>query len=78
LSAVIAECGNSFHNAEVQWLSCETVMKLFLVLRLEMEMSMNEKEEVVTEFSDENWLWDSNLLCDISHHLNNLNTKLVH
>jgi hypothetical protein len=37
---------------------------------------MNEKDKVVAELSDENWPWDLALLCDISHHINDLNTKV--
>jgi hypothetical protein len=36
---------------------------------------MNEKDKVVAELSGEKWLWDLALLCDVSHHLNDLNTK---
>jgi hypothetical protein len=33
-------------------------------------MFMNEKGKVVTEVSDEKWLWDLALLFDISHLVN--------
>jgi hypothetical protein len=33
---------------------------------------MNEKGGVVAELSDKKWVWDSTLLCDVSHHLNDL------
>jgi hypothetical protein len=36
----------------------------------------NQKGKIVAELSDEKWLWDLALLCDTSHHLNVLNTKL--
>jgi hypothetical protein len=39
-------------------------------------MIMNDKGRVVAEFSNEKWLWDLALLCDISHHINDFNTKL--
>jgi hypothetical protein len=52
------------------------VLKHFLALRQEIEMFMNEKGKVVAELSDEKWLWDLALLCDISHHVNDLNIKL--
>jgi hypothetical protein len=51
-------------------------VKRFLALRLEIEMFMNEKGKVVAQFSDEKWLWDLVLLCDISHHVNYLTTQL--
>jgi hypothetical protein len=50
--------------------------KTFLALRLEIEMSMNKKGKFVAELSDEKWLSDLALLCDICHHVNNFNTKL--
>jgi hypothetical protein len=37
---------------------------------------MNEKGKAMAELSDEKWLWDLALLCDISHDLNYSNTKL--
>jgi hypothetical protein len=52
------------------------VLKRFIALRLEIEIFMNEKGKVVAECSDEKWLWDLALLCDISHHFNDSNTKL--
>jgi hypothetical protein len=52
------------------------VLKRFLALRLEIEMFMSEKGKVVAELSDENWFWDFALLCNISHHVNDLNNKL--
>jgi archaellum component FlaC len=36
---------------------------------------MKEKGKIVTKLNEETWLWDLALLCDISHHLNELNTK---
>jgi hypothetical protein len=52
------------------------VLKHLLALRLEIEMFMNEKGKVVAKLSDEKWLWDLALLCDISPHISDLNTKL--
>jgi hypothetical protein len=37
---------------------------------------MNEKGKVAAVLSDEKWLWNLALLCDINHHLNDTNTKL--
>jgi hypothetical protein len=37
---------------------------------------MNEKSKVVAVLSDEKWLSDLTLLRDVSHHVNDLNTKL--
>jgi hypothetical protein len=34
------------------------------------------KAKVLADISDGKWLWDLALLCDISHHINYLNTKL--
>jgi hypothetical protein len=41
------------------------------------EMLIKEKGKVVAEHYDIKWLWNLSLLCDISHHLNYLNTKLL-
>jgi hypothetical protein len=54
------------------WESVET----FVSLRLKIEMFKKEKSKVVAELSDEKWLWNLALLCDISHHVNDLNIKL--
>jgi hypothetical protein len=51
------------------------VLKRFLALRIETEMFMNEKGKVVAECTDEKWLWDLAFLCDVSHRVNDLNTK---
>lgn len=55
------------------WCSVET---FFFSFSLEIEIVMNEEGKVVTELSYETWLWICALLCDITHHLNYLNTKL--
>jgi hypothetical protein len=52
------------------------VLKRFSALRLQREMFINGKGKAVAELSDEEWLWLLALLCDISHHVNDLNTKL--
>jgi hypothetical protein len=70
-----AEYGDVSYHMEVQWVSRGTVLKHFSTLRLEIKMFMNEKGKVAAELSDEKWHWDLVLLCDISHHVNNLNTK---
>jgi hypothetical protein len=53
------------------------VLKCFLALRLEMEMFMlvSEKGKAVAGLSHEKWLWNLALLCDISHHVRDLNAK---
>jgi hypothetical protein len=45
-------------------------------MMLETEMFTEEKGKVVVELSDEKWLRDLALLCDISHYVNGLNMKL--
>jgi hypothetical protein len=52
------------------------VLNLILGLRLEIELYLNEKDKVVAEFSDEKWLWDLALLCDVSRLASDLNTKV--
>jgi hypothetical protein len=44
------------------------MLKCDLALKLETEMFMNDKGKVVAELSDEKWLWDLALLCDMRHH----------
>lgn len=41
-----------------------------------MEMFMNVKGKVVVELRDAKWLWDLTLQYDVSHHVNDFNTKL--
>jgi hypothetical protein len=36
---------------------------------------MNQKGKAVAELGDEKWHWDFILLCDISHHVNDLHTN---
>jgi hypothetical protein len=48
------------------------VLKCFLALRLEREAFMNEKGKVVAELSEKKWLSDLALLCDVSHHVNDI------
>lgn len=48
------------------------MLKRFVAVRQTIEMLINEKCEVFVEVTDEIWLWDLVLLCDISA----LNTKL--
>jgi hypothetical protein len=71
-----AEYWDVLYHTEVQWLNFETVFKRFLALKIEIEMFMNEKGKVVAELIDEKWLWDLAFLCDISYHVNDLNTIL--
>jgi hypothetical protein len=53
------------------------VLKLFfLALRLEIDIFMDEKGRIVSERRDEKWFGGLLLLCDISHYLNDLNTKI--
>lgn len=54
----------------------QRTLKYYLTLRLETETIMNGKYKVVTEPTDDKWLWNLALQCDIRHHTNNLSTKL--
>jgi hypothetical protein len=65
----LAEYGEVLHYIEVRWLSRGRVLKRCVALRLKIEIFMNQKGKVVLELSDEKWLWNLTLLCDISHHL---------
>jgi hypothetical protein len=49
---------------------------MFSALRLETEAFMNEKGKVLAELGDEKWFLDLASVCDIGHHLSDLNTKL--
>jgi hypothetical protein len=77
-SEIDAGYGGFLYHTEVRRLSHGTMLKpfFFLALRLEVEMFMIEKDNTVAELSDEKWLLNLALLCDISHNLNDLNTKL--
>jgi hypothetical protein len=37
---------------------------------------MNEKGKVVSELTDEKWLWNLTFLCSASYYLNGLNNRL--
>jgi len=56
------------YHTEVRWLNCGTKLKCVSALRLETEMFINDKGKVVAELSDEKWLWNVELLCDMSHY----------
>jgi hypothetical protein len=56
LSEIDAECGDILYHTEVRWLSCGTMLKCFLVLRLEIETFMKEKVKVMAKLSDKKWL----------------------
>jgi hypothetical protein len=58
-------------SCNIQKFNGWTVFRRPLALRLEIEMFKNKKGKVMAELSNENWLWDLALLCDISHHINN-------
>jgi hypothetical protein len=54
------------------------MLELYLSLAFRPEeISINVKGKVVAELYDKKWLWNLSLLCDISHHLNYLNTKFL-
>jgi hypothetical protein len=72
-----AEYEDALYHTNVRWMNCGTALKyMFLALRLETEAFMNEKGKVLAEFGEEKWFWDLASVCDISHHLSDLNTKL--
>jgi hypothetical protein len=52
------------------------MLKHVLSLRLETNVHECQKGKFVAKHNDEKWLWDLAMLCDISHQLNYLNTKL--
>jgi hypothetical protein len=53
LSEIDDEYGGVLFHTEVRWQSPGTVLKRFLVLRLEIVMFMNEKGKIVAEDSDQ-------------------------
>lgn len=53
LSEIDTEYGHVLYHKEVWWLTCGTVLKWLLALRLETNMFMTEKHKVVAELGDE-------------------------
>ena len=76
LAEIESEYEDVLFHSEVRWLSRGKVLKRFFDLRHEIEIFMMEKSKQVPQLNDPSWLWDLAILCDITSHLNELNTKL--
>jgi hypothetical protein len=61
------------YRTEIRWLSRGKLLKHFFELRHEIEIFLTEKQKFHEKLSDPEWLWD---LADITHHVNDLNTRL--
>jgi hypothetical protein len=64
------------YHTEIRWLSRGRLLKHFFELRHEIEIFLTEKQKFHERLSDPEWLWDLALLADISHHVNDPNTRL--
>ncbi|PVD36572.1 hypothetical protein C0Q70_03557 [Pomacea canaliculata] len=76
LTEIECEYEDVLFHSEVRWLSRGKLLKRFFDLRHEIEIFMTEKSKQVPQLNDPSWLWDLAILCDITSHLNELNTKL--
>jgi hypothetical protein len=76
LLEVEAEYGDMLYHTEIRWLSRGNLIKRFLELRHEIEIFLTEKQKFHEKLSDREWLWDLAFLADITHHVNDLNTRL--
>ena len=72
-----AEYGDVLYHNDVRWLSRGTALqRFFFSLRKEIGQFLSDKGKPMEELSDPAWLSDFAFMVDITHHLNELNTKL--
>jgi hypothetical protein len=64
------------YHTEIRWLSRGKLLKHLFELRHAIEIFFTEKQTFHEKLSDPEWLRDLAFLADISHHVNDLNTKL--
>ncbi|XP_064079452.1 general transcription factor II-I repeat domain-containing protein 2A-like [Macrobrachium nipponense] len=71
-----AEYGDLVFFTQIRWLSRGNTLKRFISLLDEIEIFLNEKNKIVPELTNADWLCDLSFLVDLTSHLNNLNHKL--
>ncbi|XP_064081865.1 general transcription factor II-I repeat domain-containing protein 2A-like [Macrobrachium nipponense] len=76
LDEIEAEYGDLVFFTQVRWLSRGNTLKRFISLLDEIEIFLNEKNKMVPELTNADWLCDLSFLVDLTSHLNNLNHKL--
>jgi hypothetical protein len=76
LLEVEAEYGDVLYRIEIKWLSRGKLLKRFFELRHEIEIFLTERQKFHEKLSDPEWLWALPFLADITHHVNDLNTRL--
>lgn len=76
LRQLSSEYGDVVYFTNVRWLSRGKCLERFFNLREEIDIFMNEKQQFISELSDEDWLTDLCFLVDITEKLNQLNTDL--
>lgn len=76
LEAMDSEYGEILYHTDVRWLSGGNVLKRFFNVREEMGLFMALKEADLPQLGDEKFIADLAFLCDLTSHLNVLNTAL--
>jgi hypothetical protein len=74
---VEAEYGDVLYHTEIRWLSRGKLLKRFFELLHEIENFLTEKQKFHEKLFDPEWLWRLAFLADITHHVNDLNTRLL-
>ena len=64
------------YHTEVRWLSRGRVLQRFVALKEEALQFLKNEPKKFKELESESWNHDSFFLCDITAHLNNVNTEL--
>ena len=76
LEEVDAEYEDLVYHTEMRWLSQGRVLQCFVALKEEFLQFLKNEPKKFEEFESESWNHDLFLLCDITAHLNDLNTQL--
>ena len=76
LASMESEYEDLLYFSAVRWLSRDTMLERFFVLRKEIAAFMEKKGKPVTELNDYAWICDLAFLVDITKHLNDLNVAL--
>ena len=76
LEEVDAEYKDLVYHTEVRWLSRGRVLQRFVALKEEVLQFLKNEPKTFKELESEPWNHDLFFLCDITAHLNDLNTQL--
>lgn len=76
LEAMESEYGELLYHTDVRWLSRGNVLKRFFAMKEEIGLFMASKDADISELGDPKFNSDLAFLCDLTSHMNDLNTHL--